>query len=84
LHNVGEEEKVQMLYGHSERLAITYGLLSTPGGTPVRIAKNLRVCGDCHTFCELVSKFFGRELIVRDANRFHHFEDGICSCGEFW
>ncbi|KAB5568334.1 hypothetical protein DKX38_002127 [Salix brachista] len=84
LHNVGEEEKVQMLYGHSERLAIAYGLLSTPEGTPVRIAKNLRVCGDCHTFCKLVSKFFERKLIVRDASRFHHFKDGICSCGDFW
>ncbi|CAK7346517.1 unnamed protein product [Dovyalis caffra] len=83
-HNVGEEEKVQMLYGHSERLAIAYGLLSTPGGTPIRITKNLRVCGDCHTFCKLVSKFLERELIVRDASRFHHFEGGVCSCGDFW
>ncbi|KAJ8749513.1 hypothetical protein K2173_025708 [Erythroxylum novogranatense] len=83
-HNVAEEEKVQMLYGHSERLAITYGLLATADGTTIRISKNLRVCGDCHNFCKLVSKFFGRKLVMRDANRFHHFDGGVCSCGDFW
>lgn len=84
LHNVEEEQKIQMLYGHSERLAIAYGLLGTPNGTPVRVTKNLRVCGDCHTFCKLVSKVFERELVVRDANRFHHFGNGFCSCGDYW
>ncbi|CAL5427583.1 unnamed protein product [Camellia sinensis] len=84
LHNVEEEEKVKMLHGHSERLAIAYGLLTTREGTPIRITKNLRVCGDCHSFSKLVSKFVGREIIVRDANRFHHFEGGVCSCGDFW
>ncbi|KDP21395.1 hypothetical protein JCGZ_21866 [Jatropha curcas] len=83
LHNLKEEEKVQMLYLHSERLAIAYGILGTAEGTPIRVAKNLRVCGDCHTFCRLVSKLFERELIVRDASRFHHFADGVCSCGDF-
>ncbi|KAF8388119.1 hypothetical protein HHK36_026785 [Tetracentron sinense] len=78
LHNVREEEKVKMLYGHSERLAIAYGLLGTPNGTPIRITKNLRVCGDCHVFAKLVSKFFEREIVVRDANRFHHFDGGNC------
>ncbi|KAL3717418.1 hypothetical protein ACJRO7_008926 [Eucalyptus globulus] len=84
LHDVGEEEKLQMLYGHSERLAIAYSLLESSGETPIRVTKNLRVCGDCHTFCKLVSKCFGQELIVRDASRFHHFNHGVCSCGDFW
>ncbi|PSS06353.1 Pentatricopeptide repeat-containing protein [Actinidia chinensis var. chinensis] len=84
LHNVEEQEKVKMLHGHSERLAIAYGLVTTAKGTPIRITKNLRVCGDCHNFSKLVSKFFDREIIVRDANRFHHFEGGVCSCGDFW
>lgn len=84
LQNVEEEEKVQMIYGHSERLAIACGLLKIPKGTPIRITKNLRVCMDCHTFTKLVSKVFRRVLVVRDANRFHHFEGGICSCGDFW
>ncbi|KAG8389296.1 hypothetical protein BUALT_Bualt02G0214500 [Buddleja alternifolia] len=84
LHNVEEEEKVEMLHGHSERLALAYGLLSTTRGMPIRVTKNLRVCGDCHTFTKLISKVFQREIIVRDANRFHHFRDGVCSCGDFW
>jgi hypothetical protein len=21
---------------------------------------------------------------VRDANHFHHFEDGVCSCKDYW
>ncbi|KAL0371257.1 UNVERIFIED_CONTAM: Pentatricopeptide repeat-containing protein, chloroplastic [Sesamum angustifolium] len=84
LHNVEEKEKVTMLYGHSERLALAYGLLTTSQRMPIRVTKNLRVCGDCHTFTKLVSKIFEREIIVRDANRFHHFRDGVCSCGDFW
>ncbi|XP_010087106.2 pentatricopeptide repeat-containing protein At3g63370, chloroplastic [Morus notabilis] len=84
LHNVEEEEKIEMLHGHSERLAIAYGLLETSDGAPIRITKNLRVCGDCHTFCKLVSKCFERQLVVRDANRFHYFKNGLCSCGDFW
>ncbi|KAL1197608.1 Pentatricopeptide repeat-containing protein [Cardamine amara subsp. amara] len=84
LHNVDEGEKVQMLRGHSERLAIAYGLLRTPDRACLRITKNLRVCKDCHTFCKLVSKLFRRDIVMRDANRFHHFKSGLCSCGDFW
>ncbi|KAG7530075.1 Pentatricopeptide repeat [Arabidopsis thaliana x Arabidopsis arenosa] len=84
LHNVDEGEKVQMLHGHSERLAIAYGLLRTPDRACLRITKNLRVCRDCHTFCKLVSKLFRRDIVMRDANRFHHFESGLCSCGDSW
>lgn len=84
LHDVEEKEKVKLLNGHSERLAISYGLLNTAYGTPIRITKNLRVCGDCHTFTRLASKYLEQEIIVRDANRFHHFRDGVCSCGDFW
>ncbi|CAO2818861.1 unnamed protein product [Amaranthus hypochondriacus] len=84
LHNVKEEEKIMMLYGHSERLAIAYALLDSPRGVPIRVTKNLRVCGDCHVFIKLVSKFYDREIIVRDSSRFHHFHQGSCSCGDFW
>ncbi|KAM0924944.1 hypothetical protein ACQ4PT_004529 [Festuca glaucescens] len=84
LHDVSEEEKIDVLHRHSERLAIAFGLISTHPGTPLRIAKNLRVCGDCHEFTKLVSKLFEREIVVRDANRFHHFRGGSCSCGDFW
>eukprot|EP01018_Ginkgo_biloba_P012654 Gb_23605 [translate_table: standard] len=84
LHDVEEEQKEQFLSYHSEKLAIAFGLISKPPGTPIQIVKNLRVCGDCHTATKFISKIVGREIIVRDANRFHHFKDGLCSCGNYW
>jgi pentatricopeptide repeat protein len=84
LHDVEEEKKVIHLCHHSEKLAIAFGLISTPPGTPLRIFKNLRVCGDCHTATKFITKIVGRRIIVRDANRFHHFEDGVCSCMDYW
>ncbi|KAJ8899561.1 hypothetical protein K2173_018535 [Erythroxylum novogranatense] len=84
LHDVEEEVKLGILYSHSEKLAIAFGLLATPEGTPIRILKNLRVCGDCHSFIKLTSVVSRREVIVRDANRFHHFKEGACSCGDYW
>eukprot|EP01018_Ginkgo_biloba_P037492 Gb_02031 [translate_table: standard] len=84
LLNVEEEVKEQMLYSHSEKLAIAFGLMNTSPQTPIRITKNLRVCGDCHTASKFISAIVSREIIVRDANRFHHFKDGLCSCGDYW
>jgi hypothetical protein len=84
LHDVEEEEKVSQLCHHSEKLAIAFGLISTPSHTPLRIFKNLRVCGDCHTATKFIAKIVERTIIVRDANRFHHFKDGACSCKDYW
>ncbi|CDP18169.1 unnamed protein product [Coffea canephora] len=84
LHNVDEEQKENLLCGHSERLAMAFGLLNTPPGTTIRVAKNLRVCNDCHAACKFISKIVEREIIVRDVRRFHHFKDGTCSCGDYW
>ncbi len=84
LHDVDEEEKVFCLSHHSEKLAIAFGLLNTPAGTPLRIFKNLQVCGDCHTATKFIAKIARREIIVRDVNRFHHFKDGLCSCRDYW
>ncbi|XP_057433746.1 pentatricopeptide repeat-containing protein At2g15690, mitochondrial-like [Lotus japonicus] len=84
LHDIDQEAKEQALLYHNERLAIAYGLISTPPRTPLRIIKNLRVCGDCHNAIKIMSRIVGRELIVRDNKRFHHFKDGKCSCGDYW
>ncbi len=84
LDDLGEEEKVFRLCHHSEKLAIAFGLINTAPGTPLRIRKNLRVCKDCHTSTKFISKIVGRSITVRDANRFHHFEDGVCSCMDYW
>jgi hypothetical protein len=32
----------------------------------------------------VISKIVGRVITVRDANQFHHFEDGVCSCMDYW
>ncbi|KAG2640564.1 pentatricopeptide repeat-containing protein At1g59720, chloroplastic/mitochondrial-like [Panicum virgatum] len=69
---------------HSERLAISFGLLNATHGAPIRILKNLRVCKDCHTISKLISKIYDVEIIVRDRIRFHHFKDGSCSCKDYW
>ncbi|CAM6059480.1 unnamed protein product [Sphagnum tenellum] len=68
----------------SEKLAIAFGLISTPPKTPLHIYTNLRVCGDCHTATKFISKLEERAITVRDSNRFHHFEDGVCSCRDYW
>ncbi|XP_021730933.1 pentatricopeptide repeat-containing protein At3g57430, chloroplastic-like [Chenopodium quinoa] len=84
LHNLDEEEKESLLCGHSERLAIAFGILNTPPGCTIRVSKNLRVCNDCHTATKFISKIEKREIILRDVRRFHHFKDGVCSCGDYW
>ncbi|XP_010276178.1 PREDICTED: putative pentatricopeptide repeat-containing protein At3g11460 [Nelumbo nucifera] len=69
---------------HSEKLAIAFGLLNTQPGTELVVIKNLRVCGDCHVFIKMVSKIVDRKIVVRDASRFHHFRNGVCSCNDYW
>ncbi|XP_057487774.1 pentatricopeptide repeat-containing protein At4g30700-like isoform X1 [Actinidia eriantha] len=78
LHDVEEEDKELMVKVHSEKLAIAFGLIASEPGTEIRIIKNLRVCLDCHNFTKFASKITERLIVVRDANRFHHFkEEGI-------
>ncbi|XP_023633733.1 pentatricopeptide repeat-containing protein At4g33170 [Capsella rubella] len=84
LVDVEEEEKERALYYHSEKLAVAFGLMSTPPSTPIRVIKNLRICGDCHNAMKYIAKVYDREIVLRDANRFHRFKNGICSCGDYW
>ncbi|CAM8977618.1 unnamed protein product [Rhodiola kirilowii] len=84
LHDIDEEAKEKALMYHSERLALAFGLISTPPGTTLRIIKNLRICGDCHNFMKVVSSFEDRQIIIRDNKRFHHFRNGKCSCNDYW
>ncbi|KAK8936709.1 Pentatricopeptide repeat-containing protein [Platanthera zijinensis] len=78
------EEKESSVYRHSEKLAIAFGLINIDPPVPVRIMKNLRICGDCHDAAKILSKVFGREIVVRDRQRFHHFKQGVCSCADYW
>ncbi|XVF00464.1 hypothetical protein REPUB_Repub04eG0003300 [Reevesia pubescens] len=84
LHDIDQESKEEALLAHSERLALANGLLTTPARGQIRIIKNLRVCGDCHAAFKIMSKLVGREIIMRDAKRFHHFSEGLCSCRDYW
>ncbi|XP_043721538.1 putative pentatricopeptide repeat-containing protein At3g15130 [Telopea speciosissima] len=86
LHDVEEESKEESLRFHSEKLAIGLGLMCNglENEGIIRVFKNLRVCGDCHEFIKGLSKLLKKAFLVRDANRFHRFEDGVCSCGDYW
>ncbi|XP_020589663.1 LOW QUALITY PROTEIN: pentatricopeptide repeat-containing protein At3g16610-like [Phalaenopsis equestris] len=84
MQDVEEEEKEDALVYHSEKLAIAFSLLSLKGDRPIFVTKNLRVCGDCHTAIKFITLIAKRAIIVRDASRFHHFEGGLCKCGDFW
>ncbi|KAJ6831755.1 pentatricopeptide repeat-containing protein-like, mitochondrial [Iris pallida] len=84
LHDLEEETKERSLYVHSEKLAIVFGLMYLGPDSEIRIHKNLRVCGDCHNATKFISEVTGREILVRDSHRFHHFSGGRCSCGDYW
>ncbi|XP_039144246.1 LOW QUALITY PROTEIN: pentatricopeptide repeat-containing protein At2g29760, chloroplastic-like [Dioscorea cayenensis subsp. rotundata] len=87
LQDIEEEEKgtkERALYLHSEKLTIAYGLISIKSPAPIRIAKNLRICDDCHSAAKLISSVYNRQIYLRDRYRFHHFKDGSCSCMDYW
>ncbi|KAJ9168344.1 hypothetical protein P3X46_019884 [Hevea brasiliensis] len=87
LRDVEEESKEESLRFHSEKLAIGLALVCggwEKSGGVIRVFKNLRICGDCHQFIKGLSKILQLVFLVRDANRFHRFENGLCSCRDYW
>ncbi|KAK4476561.1 hypothetical protein RD792_015717 [Penstemon davidsonii] len=84
LHDINEENKERGLAYHGEKLAVAFGLLNVSIGAPIRIYKNIRVCGDCHNAMKFISRVYDRYIILRDSNCFHHFKEGMCSCGDYW
>ncbi|KAK4739145.1 hypothetical protein R3W88_002842 [Solanum pinnatisectum] len=84
LHEVEEYQKKDFLFYHSAKLSVTFGLLMTKPGKPVRVMKNVLLCGDCHSFFKYVSVVTKRNIHVRDASGFHHFVNGKCSCRDNW
>ncbi|XP_021720346.1 pentatricopeptide repeat-containing protein At3g24000, mitochondrial-like [Chenopodium quinoa] len=79
-----DHEREAKLQHHSEKLALAFACLNTPPKSTIRIKKNIRVCGDCHLAFKFASTVIERDIIVRDTNRFHHFRNGSCSCGDYW
>ncbi|GMJ05865.1 EMBRYO DEFECTIVE 3141 [Hibiscus trionum] len=83
LPDVDEQEQRVLLY-HSEKLAVAFGLLNTMNKSPLQIVQSHRICNDCHNAIKLIALVTRREIVVRDASRFHHFKHGSCSCGDYW
>ncbi|GAB2282784.1 hypothetical protein Dimus_017319 [Dionaea muscipula] len=98
-YDVCDAEKQRILMLHSEKLALAFGLLIADADAAaghghghghgssssiIRIMKNIRICEDCHLFMSGAAQITGRQIVIRDNMRFHHFFDGKCSCGNFW
>ncbi|XP_057974611.1 pentatricopeptide repeat-containing protein At5g50390, chloroplastic-like isoform X2 [Malania oleifera] len=79
-----DEKEERTIHHHSEKLAIAFGLINTSDRTSLQVVQSHRICGDCHTAIKLIAMITRREIVVRDASRFHHFKDGTCSCGDYW
>ncbi|XP_047314656.1 pentatricopeptide repeat-containing protein At5g50990 [Impatiens glandulifera] len=84
LMDVCDEEKEENLNMHSEKLALAFGIMKTSPGSEIMISKNIRTCLDCHRWMKMISAVLNRTVIVRDRVRFHRFESGVCSCGDYW
>lgn len=84
LFDLEEEESESEVWHHSEKIAIAFGLCVIPPGVPIRVTKNLRICLDCHSAIKFISGIVGREIIVRDNNRFHRFKNYECLCRDYW
>ncbi|KAK9136235.1 hypothetical protein Syun_015565 [Stephania yunnanensis] len=84
LHDTDEEQKEHNLWNHSEKLALAFALLNTPKGSKIKVFKNLRVCGDCHSVYKYVSVAVDREIVLRDPYRFRHFREGKRKRGTLW
>lgn len=83
LYDLDLENKEELLSYHSEKIAVAF-VLTRESEKPIQIMKNLRVCGDCHVAFKYISKIVRRRIVLRDSNRFHHFEHGECSCRDYW
>ena len=81
-----ESDKIDSLCSHSEKLALIFGMISTSEGSELIITKNLRVCGDCHTATKFIARLRKRRIVIRDAIRWHHFDEitGHCSCNDYY
>ncbi|KAF7848553.1 hypothetical protein BT93_L1856 [Corymbia citriodora subsp. variegata] len=84
LQEVGEHQKMDFLFYHSAKLAAAFGLLMNRPGKPIKIVKNISVCGDCHQFLKYTSAITNRQILLRDASGFHYFSSGRCSCNDRW
>lgn len=78
------QEAEDSLSHYPEMLATAFSLINTPPGTPIRTVTNFRMSASCHTAAKSISLLYSCGIFVRDASRFHHFENGACTCGDYW
>ncbi|KAK6233688.1 hypothetical protein QUC31_006094 [Theobroma cacao] len=64
LHELGEDENIEVLQGHNEKLAISFGLLRTSKGETVGVSKNLCIYVYCPNVAKLISKAIEKEIVV--------------------
>lgn len=82
---IDEEEKEEVNGIHGEKLAIAFALVGfSSKPQTIRIVKNLRMCGDCHSTVKYISMEYGCEIYLNDSKCLHHFSNGHCSCGDYW
>ncbi|KAI9109870.1 hypothetical protein K1719_018911 [Acacia pycnantha] len=82
--NIDDSKKEKVLLSHTEKLAITYALMKSKNGEPIRVVKNTRICQDCHAAAKYISLAKNRSVFLKDGGRFHHFVNGKCSCNDRW
>uniref|UniRef100_A0ACD6A095 Uncharacterized protein n=1 Tax=Avena sativa TaxID=4498 RepID=A0ACD6A095_AVESA len=80
---VGEEME-EVVGFHCEKLAIALAISDSPHFRSIRIIKTARMCNHCHTFAKLVSEKHGRQILIKDPRCLHKFENGNCSCDDYW
>jgi hypothetical protein len=69
---------------HGELLAVALGLSTLPSAAPVIVMKNQRISWESHETLKLLSAQEYRGIIVRDPTHFHRFDQGSCSCRDYW
>lgn len=79
-----DEREAELVHYHSEKLAISFGLINSVDSTPLRLVQGHRICSDCHKAIKLMALVTKREIVVRDSSRFHRFKNGTCACGDYW
>lgn len=57
LLDVDLREKEHLISRYSQKPAMTLGLITIGQGMPIRVAKNLRICCECHSFAKPVSDY---------------------------
>uniref|UniRef100_A0A8I6YEJ5 DYW domain-containing protein n=2 Tax=Hordeum vulgare subsp. vulgare TaxID=112509 RepID=A0A8I6YEJ5_HORVV len=69
---------------HGELLGVALGLSTLSSGAPVTVMKNQRISWESHETLKLLSARESRGIIVRDPTHFHRFDQGSCSCRDYW